>query len=92
MELLAMVVENHHHLSLGKNFPLRCGQTNVSSEPPMAPCIVHHATHQTLELFGMLACLQAINCLTLFFNTALRKAFILFCLYHFYIHKPEQLF
>jgi hypothetical protein len=23
---------------------------------PTAPCIVHHATHQTLELFGMLAC------------------------------------
>jgi hypothetical protein len=89
MELSTMVVENHHHLSLGKNFPLRCGQTSVSSERRR-----HHALCIMLLIrpLDFSACLRVITWLTLLFNTALRKAFILFCLYHFYIHRPEQLF
>jgi hypothetical protein len=88
-----MVLENHHHLSLGKNFPLRCGQANVSSERRR-----HHALCIMLltRPLNFLACLLACNHLLdsdlQLYNTTLRKAFILFCLYHFYIHKPEQLF
>jgi hypothetical protein len=46
MELSTMIVENHHHLSLGKNFPLGCGQTIPPPSADGKHPSIHHATYQ----------------------------------------------
>jgi hypothetical protein len=57
------MVENHHHLSLGKNFPDSAAKPCHLRAPTTAAVIVHH-TIQTLELFD----LSAITCANLIFN------------------------
>jgi hypothetical protein len=87
MELSTMVVENHHHLSLGKNFPLNCGQTNVTSERRRQAS--KHTSCYISRPLNFLTCWKSLAQRQS--SATLRKAFILFCLIYLYI-KPEQLF